>query len=76
MTEWTASLIIPVETLPLGRNKSRREMKVVTLCSCCDKCPVVKVAEDHVEIGEAGNLCTLKKEDWEVLKQKVLSGEL
>jgi hypothetical protein len=34
------------------------------------------VTDEHVEIGEPGNLCVLKKEEWEVLKEKVLSGEL
>jgi len=37
---------------------------------------VVKLDGEKVEIGEAGNLCVLKAEEWETLKQKVLSGEL
>ena len=53
-------------------------MKIVTLCSqgvnAC--CPVVKLAEDHVEIGEEGNLCVLKMDEWETLKSKVLNKEL
>ena len=50
-------------------------MKIVELCGkgCC---PVVKIDSDRVEIGEAGNLCVLKAEEWAVLKQKVLNGEL
>jgi hypothetical protein len=51
-------------------------MKVVSLCSCCKECPEVKVADDRVEIGEPGNLCVLKKDEWEVLREKVLSGEI
>ena len=54
----------------------RYQVKVVSLCACCKECPEVKVADDRVEIGEAGNLCILKKEEWEVLREKVLSGEL
>jgi len=51
-------------------------MKIVNLCkdSCC--CPVVKLADDHVEIGEEGNLCTLTMSEWETLKEKILNNEL
>ena len=49
--------------------------KIVNLCqSGC--CPVVKIAEDKVEIGEEGNLCVLTATEWETLKSKVLNGEL
>jgi len=49
--------------------------KIVNLCqSGC--CPVVKVAEDRVEIGEQGNLCVLSGSEWDTLKNKVLNGEL
>ncbi|MBI4186490.1 MAG: hypothetical protein HY530_03160 [Chloroflexi bacterium] len=50
-------------------------MKIVNLCEkgCC---PVVKIADDHVEIGEEDNLCVLTTEQWETLKQKVISKEL
>jgi predicted mannosyl-3-phosphoglycerate phosphatase (HAD superfamily) len=41
-----------------------------------NKCPVVDVQEDKVIIGEKDNICTLTKEQFEVLKQKVKSGEL
>ena len=51
-------------------------MKVVTLCSCGSCCPVVKLADDHVEIGEEGNLCVLTSEEWTALKSKVLNGEI
>jgi hypothetical protein len=56
--------------------KERREkVKIVTLCSAGSCCPVVKLADDHVEIGEEGNLCILTKSEWETLKDKVISGE-
>ena len=51
-------------------------MKFVTLCSCGSCCPVVKLANDHVEIGEEGNLCVLTSEQWETLKSKILSKEI
>lgn len=49
--------------------------KVIELCSkgCC---PVVELDEDAVKIGEEGNLCVLRKEEWAALKAKILSGEL
>jgi len=51
-------------------------MKIVNLCKAGSCCPVVKLADDHVEIGEEGNLCTLTLGEWESLKEKVLSKEL
>lgn len=51
-------------------------MKIVTLCKAGSCCPVVKIFSDKVEIGEAGNLCVLKVEEWETLKSKVLSKEV
>jgi hypothetical protein len=51
-------------------------MKIVNLCSGKSCCPVVKVGEEKVEIGEEGNLCVLKKIEWETLKKKILEKEL
>jgi len=52
----------------------------VVLCedSVCDppKCPVVDVQEDHVFIGENDNSCTLTREQFDILKQKIKNGEL
>ena len=50
-------------------------MKIVNLCSCGSCCPVVKLADDHVEIGEEGNLCVLTLDEWETLKRKILDRE-
>jgi hypothetical protein len=52
------------------------EMKIVNLCSCGSCCPVVKITQEHVEIGEEGNLCVLTTEEWETLKSKILSKEI
>lgn len=51
-------------------------MKIINLCSSKSCCPVVKISDDRVEIGEEGNLCVLKKEEWETLKQKIVEGEV
>jgi hypothetical protein len=52
----------------------------VTLCNdgvCVPpKCPVVDVRDDHVIIGEKGNMCTLTKEQFNILKDKIKNGEL
>jgi hypothetical protein len=51
-------------------------MRVVSLCSSCSQCPVVRVTDAQVEIGEKGNTCVLTKEQWETLKDKILKKEL
>ena len=51
-------------------------MKVISLCSACEACPVVRIDGDRIEIGEEDNICVLKKSEWEVLKQKILNGEI
>ncbi|MGB6872635.1 MAG: hypothetical protein WBE46_00590 [Dehalococcoidia bacterium] len=51
-------------------------MKVVSLCSEGGCCPVVRVTDAEVEIGEKGNSCVLTKEQWETPKDKILKKEL
>ena len=51
-------------------------MKIVSLCSTGSCCPVVKITDERVEIGEKGNSCVLTKEQWETLKEKILKKEL
>ncbi len=51
-------------------------MKIVTLCREGSCCPVVKITDTHVEIGEKDNVCILTKEQWETLKNKILNEEL
>jgi hypothetical protein len=51
-------------------------MKIVNLCREGSCCPVVKLDDDHVEIGEEGNLCTLTTNEWESLKDKILNNEI
>ena len=51
-------------------------MKIVNLCSCGSCCPVAKLADDHVEIGEEGNLCILTLDEWETLKREIINKEM
>ncbi len=51
-------------------------MKIVNLCKEGSYCPVVKIADERVEIGEKDNVCVLTKSEWETLKQKILNGEI
>ena len=51
-------------------------MKIVSLCSEQSCCPVVKIDEERVEIGEKDNVCVLKKNEWETLKKKILDREI
>ena len=50
-------------------------MKIVNLCREGSCCPVVKIGDDRVEIGEAGNLCVLTVAEWSTLKTKIMDGE-
>ncbi len=51
-------------------------MQIVSLCNACAACPVVKIDEERIEIGEKDNVCVLAKSEWETLKQKILNGEI
>jgi hypothetical protein len=52
----------------------------ITLCvgDVCipPKCPVVDVRSDKVIIGEKTNVCTLTRPQFDILKQKILNGEI
>ena len=51
-------------------------MKIVSLCGADGCCPVVKISDERVEIGEKDNTCILSKSEWEVLKKKILDKEI
>ena len=51
-------------------------MKKVTLCQGKGCCPEVVVDEKQVTIGEKKNICVLTRTEWEILREKVLEGEL
>lgn len=57
-----------------GRNT--KGMKIVSLCSSGACCPVVKITDTEVEIGEGENTCRLTKTQWETLKGKILNEEI
>ena len=52
------------------------KMKIVSLCGPGSCCPVVKIADEHVEIGEKDNICVLTNSEWEALREKVLNREI
>ena len=49
--------------------------KVINLCGPKYCCPVLKFSKKEVRIGEKGNLCVLKRKEWEVLKKRILEGK-
>lgn len=49
-------------------------MKIVTLCQAGSCCPVVKITDTQVEIGEDENTCILTLEQWDTLKSKIIEG--
>ena len=51
-------------------------MKIVSLCHPGAGCPVVKIDDEHVEIGENNNICVLTNSEWEALKQKIVNKEI
>jgi len=52
------------------------QTKVVKLCKEGSCCPEVRVEVNRVVIGEDENICTLTKEQWDILKDKIISREL
>jgi hypothetical protein len=48
----------------------------VSLCPACTACPEVEIVGDEIRIGEPGNVAVLKKDEWNVLVELVLSGQL
>ncbi len=48
-----------------------------SLCPACTECPTVEIQDDgSVRIGEAPNLVTLRREEWNELVRGVRSGAL
>ena len=50
--------------------------KIVKLCKEGSCCPVVRITDDKVAIGEEENICVLTSEQWDILKEKILHKEL
>ena len=48
-----------------------------SLCPQCSECPAVEVYEDgHVTIGEAPNLTSLSRTEWNELVRGIKTGKL
>ncbi len=50
--------------------------KKVYLCKDGGCCPAVQFSRNEVRIGEDQNLAVLKKEEWNILVEKIRAGEL
>ena len=50
--------------------------QVVSLCPACSECPAVEIYEDRVRIGEAPNIVTLQRHEWNELVKAVKEGTL
>ncbi len=50
--------------------------KIIRLCKAGSCCPVVRVTDDEVTIGEGMNTCVLSSEQWEILKEKIVHNEI
>lgn len=65
----------------VGKNNNKHgtkevsKVKIVELCGS-GHCPVVKIADERIEIGEKDNVCVLTKDEWNTLKQKIVNGEI
>jgi hypothetical protein len=72
------TLMLRVGLLKLKATRWRRlkTMKIVALCKEGSCCPVVKITDSQVEIGEKDNTCVLTMKEWEILKEKILNQEL
>jgi len=60
--------------------ENKRDNMKVVLCNdgvCVPpKCPVVDVRSDKVIIGEKTNVCTLTRAQFDILRQKIIAGEI
>ena len=45
-------------------------------CETVKNCPAVEINGDVVTIGEDENICTLTLEQFNIMKEKILAGEL
>ncbi len=59
-----------------SKTKGGEMEKIVTLCGACGQCPMVKITDAEVEIGEGDNSCVLTKAQWEALREKILRKEI
>lgn len=50
--------------------------RTIELCGKDGCCPRVELDADEIRIGEPGNVVHLTPEEWQMLRFKVLGGEL
>ena len=50
--------------------------KKIYLCKDGGCCPAVQFSDGEVRIGEDQNLVVLRKEEWNILVEKIKAGEL
>lgn len=46
------------------------------LCKGGGCCPAIEIDDREVRVGEEGNLCVLKPEEWRALRDLVLRGDV
>ena len=52
-------------------------MKIFLCADCGTKqCPSVEIKEDSVVIGEYDNICTLTHKQFDIMKEKIMRGEI
>ncbi len=47
-----------------------------SLCPACSACPAVEIYDDAARIGEAPNVVTLRREEWNELVKAIKGGQL
>ena len=77
---FSEKLLKALQILVLTIVKWKRYCMTIVLCnegSCVPpKCPIVDVQEDKVIIGEKDNICTLTREQFDILKEKIKNDEV
>ena len=54
-----------------------KQNQIHSLCPACEACPAVEIHHDGtVRIGEATNVVTLKRAEWNELVRAITRGEL
>jgi len=48
----------------------------ISLCGLKSCCPAVEVVDDVVKVGEEGNLCVLKRSEWNTLVDLIVNKQL
>jgi hypothetical protein len=76
LSERESDAVAVVKVQRLKGGEQAMESVKVSLCPGCSACPEVQIAGEEIRIGETGNLAVLKKEEWNVLVDLIVSGRL